>query len=104
MEQTKSSRNICSKAPELIGLNDGTIVIAGVHLTAEEAEEKYGAAFREKFGREDKIDWVSHAWLRFETVGEERADDDLEWNWKVWFLYEQTTRPKGVTRAATVIA
>jgi len=88
---------------EMILLNDGSVVIAGAHLTAEEAETQFGDEFRNTYDPNEKIDFVRHSWLRYEMVGEDRADDELDYNYRVWFLYEQKERPKGVVRKATVI-
>lgn len=93
------------KMPDLIMMNDGSWVIAGAHLTAEEAEEQFGKKWRDESDETDKITRVDHAWLRYEKIGEDDMDfEDVDPGTSLWILYETKKRPKGVTRAATVIA
>ena len=93
------------KAPELIWMSDGSWVIAGVHLTPEEAEAQFGEEFRKESDSTDKITVAQHAWLRYEKIGEDDMDfEDIDLGTSLWILYETKKRPMGVTRAATVIA
>lgn len=84
-------------------LNDNTLVIAGAHLTAEEAEAQFGEEFR-KYDRVGEILFVRHGWLRYEKIAEDDMDfEDIEPGTSLWILYETKNRPRGVTRAATVV-
>ena len=97
--------------PELVGFSDGLYVIVGDHLTLEEAQKQFG----EEYGDEDYdydndkvriIESVKHWWVRYEYLGEFNcpdAYDDYEPGDALWILREQTERPKGVVRKATVI-
>jgi hypothetical protein len=52
------------------------------------------------------IDSVKHWWVRYEYIGPDNCPDDYddpEPGDTMWMLKEQTKRPKGVVRKATVI-
>lgn len=54
------------------------------------------------------VEEIKQFWVRHEFIPEDEAlENDYEWAEKGrprwWRLYEQTKRPKGVTRKATVI-
>lgn len=99
---------VTMKKPELIRFTDDVYVIVGAHLTAEEAQEQFGKEYDEEIDLDEiaTIDTVKHWWVRYEFIGENNCPDDYEdWEYgdKLWMLKEQTVRPKGVVRKATVI-
>jgi len=87
---------------EATQFSDGTWVIIGEHVSKEKAQELASKA-------DDLIvDEIRHFWIRHEFIPEDEAlENDYEWTEKGhprwWRLYEQTRRPKGITRKATVI-
>lgn len=100
--------------PELVRFTDGVYVIVGAHLTLEEAREQFGKEYDEEIDDYDdinkkrvftQIDTVKHWWIRYEYIGEYNCPDDWdpEPGDAMWLLREQTKRPKGVVRKATVI-
>ena len=85
-------------------MNDGSWVISGAHLTAEEAEKQFGEKYRKETDEIGTISLVRNAWLRYEKIGEDDMDfEDVDPGTSLWILYETNKRPKGVTRKATVI-
>ena len=87
---------------EATQFSDGTWVVIGDHVTKERAQEL--------MSKEDDmiVENVQHLWVRHEFITEDEAlENDYEWTEKGrprwWRLCEQTKRPKGVTRKATVI-
>jgi len=101
--------------PELVRFTDGCYVIVGAHLTLEEAKDQFGKEYDEEVDDfDDKlklpitstIDYINHWWVRYEYIGESNCPDDFddpEPGDRMWMLKEQTSRPKGVVRKATVI-
>ena len=95
---------------QLAQLYDGTIIIAGVHLTAEEVEKHYGNTIRKRFAVRatgGAITWVAHGWIRLEVVGKKRAEneccDDYKKDDLIWFLHEKR-KPRGeMVRMATIL-
>lgn len=96
------------KKPELIRFTDGLYVIVGDHLSLEEAQKQFGKQYDEEIDEDEPvtIDSVKHWWVRWEFLGEMNCPDDYddyEPGEAMWILREQTKRPKGVVRKATVI-
>lgn len=94
--------------PELIRFTDGIYVIVGEHLTLEEAQRQFGEEYDEEVDENEPvtIDSVKHWWVRWEYIGPDNCPDDYddpEPGDAMWILKEQTKRPKGVVRKATVI-
>jgi hypothetical protein len=95
---------------QLAQLQDGTIIIAGAHLTAEAVEKKYGDEIRKRFATrkdDERILWVEHGWIRLEIVGKKRAGNECCNDYKkddlVWFLHEKR-KPRGeIVRKATIL-
>lgn len=96
------------KHPELVRFTDGLYVIVGDHLSLEEAQKQFGKQYDEEIDEDEPvtIDSVKHWWVRYEFLGEWNCPDeydDYEPGDAMWILREQTKRPKGVVRKATVI-
>jgi hypothetical protein len=94
--------------PELQRFTDGLYVIVGSHLTIEEARAQFGKEYDSEVDNDTltEIDSVKHWWVRYEYIGEDNCPDDYddpEPGTRLWMLKEQTKRPKGVVRKATVI-
>jgi hypothetical protein len=96
--------------PELVRFTDGIYVIVGDHLTLEDAQKQFGEEYEEEvdadFDEPVMINSVKHWWIRYEYLGELNCPDDyddFEPGDALWMLKEQTKRPKGVVRKATVI-
>jgi hypothetical protein len=94
--------------PELVRFTGGLYLIVGDHLSLEEAQKQFGEEYDEAIDEDEPvtIDSVKHWWVRYEYLGEWNCPDeydDFELGEAMWLLYEQTKRPKGVVRKATVI-
>lgn len=94
--------------PELIRFTDGIYVIDGDHLILEEAQRQFGEEYSDEIDSDEPvtIDSVKHWWVRYEFIGPDNCPDDYddpEPGDAMWILREQTKRPKGVVRKATVI-
>jgi hypothetical protein len=94
--------------PELVRFTDGIYVIIGDHFPLEEAQRQFGKEYDEEIDEDEPvtIDSVKHWWVRYEYLGELNCPDDyddFEPGERMWMLKEQTKRPKGVVRKATVI-
>ena len=94
--------------PKLVRFTDGVYVIVGAHLTLEEAQKQFGKEYDEEIDADypATIDYIRHWWVRYEYVGPDNCPDDYddpEPGDRLWMLKEQTKRPKGVVRKATVI-
>lgn len=94
--------------PELVRFTDGVYVIVGDHLSLGEAQRQFGMEYDEEVDEDEPvtIDSVKHWWVRYEYIGPDNCPDDYddpEPGDTMWMLKEQTKRPKGVVRKATVI-
>lgn len=98
--------------PELVRFTEGVYVIVGDHLSLEEAQKQFGDAYEEEVDADFDdnapvmINSVKHWWIRYEYLGPDNCPDDYddpEPGDAMWMLREQTKRPKGVVRKATVI-
>ena len=97
--------------PELVRFTDGIYVIVGDHLTLEEAQKQFGEEYSDEDYDYDNdkvktIESVKHWWVRYEYLGPDNcpdAFDDYDPGDALWILREQTKRPRGVVRKATVI-
>jgi len=81
-----------------------------IEITLEEAQKQFGEEYEEEvdadFDEPVMINSVKHWWIRYEYLGELNCPDDyddFEPGDALWMLKEQTKRPKGVVRKATVI-
>jgi hypothetical protein len=93
--------------PELVRLSEDYYVIIGAHLTLKEVQEQFGKEYDEEVCDDEfsPINSIKHCWMRYEYIGEYNCPDDFEPEPgdALWMLKEQTERPKGVVRKATVI-
>lgn len=77
-------------------------MIAGAHLTLEEAQARFGEEYASV--EDAAITGVTPVWIRFEFIGPNNYFDGAEDTGAGWLIHEQTERPRGVVRPATVIA
>lgn len=82
--------------------SDSSWVINGDHLSKEQAQE-----IANKEDPDMIVEDVKHVWTRLQYMSDEEIEDDFpmvipEKRPRWWMLYEQTTRPKGITRKATI--
>jgi hypothetical protein len=86
---------------------DFPFVIVGAHLTLDEARARFGEDYNAEIGADEiaTINAVKHCWVRYEIIGEGNCPDDYEPEpgLRLWMLHEQTRRPGGVVRKATVV-
>lgn len=82
--------------------SDCSWVINGAHLNKEQAQE-----IANKEDPDMVVEEVQHVWTRLEYMSDEEMESECpmvvpEKRQRWWVLYEQTNRPRGITRKATM--